>query len=122
MFITVEFADAGTKSGSHRILTIGRGLEEMQSGDIGLSLEEAKTLIVTIRSRSKVQPCICQKRSTRCRNSVDKSKLSVATARPVGNVQATEGNRILPVGVLEPVYRDDYASFRPLEEHDGRTV
>jgi hypothetical protein len=33
MLITIEFADAGKKSGSHRILTIGRGLEEVQSGD-----------------------------------------------------------------------------------------
>jgi hypothetical protein len=49
MLITVEFADAGTKSGSQRILTIGRGPEGMQSGDIGLSLEEAKTLLSAVQ-------------------------------------------------------------------------
>jgi hypothetical protein len=49
MLVTVEFADAGRKSGSHGILTIGRGLEEMQSGDIGLSLEEAKTLFIAVQ-------------------------------------------------------------------------
>ncbi len=49
MLITVEFADAGTKSGAHRILTIGRGLEEMQSGNIGLSLEEAKSPVSAVQ-------------------------------------------------------------------------
>jgi len=49
MLITVEFADAGAKSGAHRILTIGRGLEEMQSGNIGLSLEEAKSLVSAVQ-------------------------------------------------------------------------
>jgi hypothetical protein len=49
MLVTVEFADAGTKSGSHRVLTIGRGMQDRQPGDIGLSLEEAKTLISSIQ-------------------------------------------------------------------------
>jgi hypothetical protein len=50
MLVSVEFADAGTKSGTHQILIIGRGSEERQTGDIGLSLEEAKTLISAIES------------------------------------------------------------------------
>jgi hypothetical protein len=49
MLVTLEFADAGTKSGSHRVLIIGRGSEDPQTGDIGLSLEEAKTLISSIQ-------------------------------------------------------------------------
>jgi hypothetical protein len=43
MLVSVEFADAGTKSGTHRVLIIGRGPESPAAGDIGLSLEEAKT-------------------------------------------------------------------------------
>jgi hypothetical protein len=41
MLVSVEFADAGTKSGTHRVLIIGRGSEGPAPGDIGLSLEEA---------------------------------------------------------------------------------
>ncbi len=50
MLVSVEFADAGTKSGTHRVLIIGRGPESPAAGDIGLSLEEAKTLISAIES------------------------------------------------------------------------
>jgi hypothetical protein len=50
MLVTVEVADAGTKSGTHRVLIIGRGSEGQAAGDIGLSLEEAKTLISAIES------------------------------------------------------------------------
>src|SRR3981189_3403816 len=50
MLVSVEFADAGTKSGTHRVLIIGRGSEGLEAGDIGLSLEEAKTLISAIES------------------------------------------------------------------------
>src|SRR5277367_619284 len=49
MLVTVEFADAGTKSGSHGILIIGRDLEKKQPGDIGLSLEEAKALVGAVQ-------------------------------------------------------------------------
>src|SRR5271156_1645204 len=49
MLVTVEFADAGTKSGTHPVLIIGCGAEDQQAGDIGLSLEEAKTLISSIQ-------------------------------------------------------------------------
>jgi hypothetical protein len=45
MLVSVEFADAGTKSGAHHVLIIGRGSEDLEAGDIGLRLEEAKTLI-----------------------------------------------------------------------------
>jgi hypothetical protein len=50
MLVSVEFADAGTKSGTHRVLIIGRGSEGPAPGDIGLSLEEAKTLICAIQA------------------------------------------------------------------------
>jgi hypothetical protein len=50
MLVSVEFADAGTKSGTHRILIIGRGSERPEAGDIGLSLEEAKTPISAVES------------------------------------------------------------------------
>jgi hypothetical protein len=55
MLVTVEFADAGTKSGTHRVLVIGRGAEDQQAGDIGLSLEEAKTLISSIQDEFPYQ-------------------------------------------------------------------
>jgi hypothetical protein len=45
MLVSVEFADAGKKLGTHRVLIVGPGPEGPTSGDIGLSLEEAKTLI-----------------------------------------------------------------------------
>ena len=48
MLVSVEFADAGTKSGTHRILIIGRGSECPEAGGSGLSLEEAKTLISAV--------------------------------------------------------------------------
>jgi hypothetical protein len=50
MLVSVEFADAGTKSGTHRVLIIGRAAEGPEAGDIGLSLEEAKTLMGAIES------------------------------------------------------------------------
>jgi hypothetical protein len=50
MLVSVEFADAGTKSGTHRVLVIGRGSDSLKAGDIGLSLKEAKTLISAIEN------------------------------------------------------------------------
>src|SRR5580698_9372219 len=50
MLVSVEFADAGSKSGTHGVLIIGRDLDHMAAGDIGLTLEEAKTLINAIES------------------------------------------------------------------------
>ncbi|HEY3654750.1 MAG TPA: hypothetical protein VGL34_07155, partial [Steroidobacteraceae bacterium] len=50
MLVTLEFADAGGKSRSHGVLIIGRTAEELQPGDIGLSLAEAKTLISAIQA------------------------------------------------------------------------
>jgi hypothetical protein len=50
MLVSVEFADAGTKSGTHGVLIIGRDLEGIAEGNIGLTLEEAKTLISAIES------------------------------------------------------------------------
>ena len=41
MLVTREFADAGTTSGTHRLLIIGRDTDNLQAGDIGPSLDEA---------------------------------------------------------------------------------
>jgi hypothetical protein len=49
MLVTLEFADAGTKSGIHRVLIIGRDTDDLQAGDIGLSLDEAKTLVNAVQ-------------------------------------------------------------------------
>ena len=49
MPVTLEFANAGSKSGTHRVLMLGRGTDNLQAGDIGLSLDEAKTLISAIQ-------------------------------------------------------------------------
>jgi hypothetical protein len=49
MLVSVEFADAGTKSGTHRVPTIGRSPGARAAGDIGLGLEEAETLMSAIQ-------------------------------------------------------------------------
>jgi hypothetical protein len=38
MLVSVEFPDAGAKSGTHRVLIIGRGTERPEAGDIGLRI------------------------------------------------------------------------------------
>jgi len=35
MLVTLEFADAGTKSGTYRVLIIGRDTDNIKTGDIG---------------------------------------------------------------------------------------
>lgn len=45
MLVSVEFGDAGTKSGTHRVLVVGGCSDATAAGDIGISLEEAKTLL-----------------------------------------------------------------------------
>jgi hypothetical protein len=49
MLVTLEFADADGKSGSHSVLIMCRGSRDLQSGDIGLSLDGAKTSISAIQ-------------------------------------------------------------------------
>jgi hypothetical protein len=49
MLVTVEFADAGAKSGHHRVLIIGRNGSAVVHGDIGLSLDDAQTLLGAIQ-------------------------------------------------------------------------
>jgi hypothetical protein len=48
MLVTLKFADAGTKSGAHRVLIIGRSTDDLQAGNIGLSLDDTKTLVVDV--------------------------------------------------------------------------
>jgi len=43
--VSVEFADTGTKTGTHRVLVVGGCSDATAAGDIGISLEEAKTLL-----------------------------------------------------------------------------
>jgi hypothetical protein len=39
MLVTLEFADAGGRSGSHSLLIIGRGAKDLQAGErIGVGL------------------------------------------------------------------------------------
>ncbi len=45
MRVSVEFADAGTKTGTHRVRVVGGCRDATAAGDIGISLEEAKTLL-----------------------------------------------------------------------------
>src|SRR5713101_7285785 len=45
MLVTVEVADAGVKTGTHRVLVIGGCSDMAAPGDIGMSLEEAQTLL-----------------------------------------------------------------------------
>ena len=45
MLVSVEFADAGTKIGTHRVLVVGGCSDATAADDIGISREEAKTLL-----------------------------------------------------------------------------
>ncbi len=49
MLVTLEFADAGAKSGQHRVLIIGRNGSAVAHGDMGLSLDDAQTLLGAIQ-------------------------------------------------------------------------
>src|SRR5216683_759384 len=49
MLVTVEFADAGVKTGTHRVLVVGGCSDMAVPGDIGMSLEEAKTLLSALQ-------------------------------------------------------------------------
>jgi hypothetical protein len=45
MVVTVEFADAGIRTGKHRVLAVTRNAGHAASGDIGLTLAEAKNML-----------------------------------------------------------------------------
>ena len=45
MLVSVEVADNGTKTGTHRVLVVGGCSDATAARDIGISLEEAKTLL-----------------------------------------------------------------------------
>ena len=49
MLVSVEFADAGTRTGTHRVLVVGGCSNTTAPGDIGMSLEEAKTLLSALQ-------------------------------------------------------------------------
>jgi hypothetical protein len=49
MLVTVELVDAGVKTGKHRVLVIGGCSDMAAPGDIGMSLEEAKTLLSALQ-------------------------------------------------------------------------
>jgi hypothetical protein len=45
MLVSVGFADAGTKTGTHRVLGVGDCSDATASGDIGINLKEAEALL-----------------------------------------------------------------------------
>jgi hypothetical protein len=45
----VEFADAGTMTGKHTVLVVGGCSDTIAPGDIGISLEEANTLLSALQ-------------------------------------------------------------------------
>jgi hypothetical protein len=49
MLVSVEFADAGTMTGKHTVLVVGGCSDPTAPGDIGISLEEAKTLLSALQ-------------------------------------------------------------------------
>jgi hypothetical protein len=49
MLVSVEFADAGTMTGKHSVLVVGGCSDTTAPGDIGISLEEAKTLLSALQ-------------------------------------------------------------------------
>src|SRR5450631_233733 len=49
MLISLEFADAGVMTGTHKVLVVGGCSDSTAPGDIGMSLEEAKALLMAIQ-------------------------------------------------------------------------
>jgi hypothetical protein len=49
VLLTVEFADAGEKTGTHRVLVVGGCRDATAPGDIGMTLEEAKTALSALQ-------------------------------------------------------------------------
>jgi hypothetical protein len=49
MLVSVEFADVGTRTGKHPVLVVGGCSGTTAPGDIGISLEEAKTLLSALQ-------------------------------------------------------------------------
>jgi len=49
MLVSVEFVDAGTMTGKHTVLAVGGCSDTTAPGDIGISLEEAKTLLSALQ-------------------------------------------------------------------------
>jgi hypothetical protein len=49
MLISLEFADAGVMTGTHKVLVVGGCSVSTAPGDIGMSLEEAKALLMAIQ-------------------------------------------------------------------------
>jgi len=50
MLVTVEFVDAGEKSGCHRTLVVQRDFGHTKLGDIGLSLAEGMHLLEGVQN------------------------------------------------------------------------
>jgi hypothetical protein len=49
VLVSEEFADAGTKTGTHRVRVVGGCSDATAAGDIGISLEEAKTVLKALQ-------------------------------------------------------------------------
>lgn len=49
MLISLEFADAGVMTGTHKVLVVEGCSDSTAPGDIGMSLEEAKALLMAIQ-------------------------------------------------------------------------
>jgi len=49
MLVTVEFADAGKRTGTHRVLVVGGCRDATAPGDIGMTLEEAEALLSALQ-------------------------------------------------------------------------
>src|SRR3984957_6572087 len=49
MLVSVEFANAGIMTGKHPVLVVGGCSDTTAPGDIGISLEEAKTLLSALQ-------------------------------------------------------------------------
>jgi hypothetical protein len=69
MLVTLEFADPGSNSGTHRVLMMGRSTDNLQAGDVGLSLDEVKTLMSAIQDQlvsAQAAEIVDARRQCRC--------------------------------------------------------
>jgi hypothetical protein len=116
MLVTLEFADAGTKSGTNRVLVIGRDTENIKTGDIGLRLDEAKTLINCHKHRRRDAQSVSWKTARKGPAHVlDQARCSFAPEGPMRSAQlraATTLSTMVP-GRRDPPSRATVALATP---------
>ena len=77
-----------SKSGSHSILIVGHDADDLQVGDIGLCLDEAKTLVTAIQEQfvsARVAEIVETRRRCGCGPQLFGAIINPSTTKPVSN-------------------------------------